>query len=345
MSQPRNRQWRLACRPQGMVKESDFAYHEAEVPRLEDGQFLIRNLYLAFEPAMRGWIEDQKSYLPPVQIGEVMRSLSVGQVIESRNPKFRPGECVHGSFGWQEYVAADERGGLLSPTKIPREASLTWPLGVLGVTGLTAYFGILDVGRPKNGETCVVSGAAGATGSVAGQIAKLRGCRVVGIAGGAEKCGWLTRDAHYDAAIDYKSEDVDARLGVLCPDGIDLYFDNVGGDILDTVLAHIAHNARVVLCGGISRYNEAELPPGPKNYLNLIIQRGKMEGFLVMDYAARFPEAVQELTDWIGSGRLTFQEDIQEDFENAPRTFLRLFEGKNVGKQLLKIAEPPLLRA
>ena len=344
MSQTLNRQWRLACRPHGMVKESDFEYHEAELPGLDDGQFLVRNLYLAFEPAMRGWIEDRKSYVPPVAIGEVMRALSVGQVVESRNPKFQPGECVAGGFGWQEYAAASERGGLMPPTKIPADASLTWPLGVLGVTGLTAYFGILDVGRPQKGDTCVVSGAAGATGSIAGQIAKLKGCRVIGIAGGPEKCGWLTGEAHYDAAIDYKAEDVDARLRELCPDGIDLYFDNVGGDILDAALAHIAQNARVVLCGGISRYNATEPPPGPKNYMNLVIQRARMEGFIVIDYADRFADAAREMTGWITSGTLTFQEDVQEGFENAPRTFLRLFEGKNVGKQLLKIAEPPLPR-
>lgn len=344
MSQHINRQWHLACRPQGMVKESDFAYHEAGIPQLEDGQFLVRNLYLAFEPAMRGWIEDRKSYIPPVQIGEVMRALSVGQVVESRHPNFRPGECVQGGFGWQEYAAASERGGLMPPTKIPADAPLTWPLGVLGVTGLTAYFGILDIGQPQAGETCVVSGAAGATGSIAGQIAKIKGCRVIGIAGGPEKCRWLTEEAHYDAAIDYKAEDVEARLGALCPDGIHLYFDNVGGDILDAALAHIALNARVVLCGGISRYNEATPPPGPKNYMNLVIQRARMEGFIVIDYAARFGQAAQELTEWIASDRLTFQEDIQEGFENAPRTFLRLFEGKNQGKQLLKIAEPSLDR-
>ena len=344
MSQDINRQWRLACRPHGMVKESDFAYHEADIPQLEDGQFLVRNLYLAFEPAMRGWIEDRKSYIPPVRIGEVMRALSVGQVVESCHPNFQPGECVQGGFGWQEYAAASEQGGLMPPTKIPADASLTWPLGVLGVTGLTAYFGILDIGRPKAGETCVVSGAAGATGSVAGQIAKIKGCRVIGIAGGPEKCRWLTEEAHYDASIDYKAEDVEARLGALCPDGINLYFDNVGGDILDAALAHIALNARAVLCGGISRYNEATPPPGPKNYMNLVIQRARMEGFIVIDYAARFGQAAQELTEWITSGRLTFQEDVQEGFENAPRTFLRLFEGKNRGKQLLQIAEPSLDR-
>ena len=344
MSSPINRQWCLASRPKGMVKESDFVYHEAEVPQLEDGQFLVRNLYLAFEPAMRGWIEDRKSYLPPVQIGEVMRALSVGQIVESRNPNFQPGECVQGGFGWQEYAAASERGGLMPATKIPANASLTWPLGVLGLTGLTAYFGILDVGQPKEGETCVVSGAAGATGSIAGQIAKIKGCRVIGIAGGPEKCRWLTEEANYDAAVDYKSENVETRLGELCPDGIHMYFDNVGGDILDAALAHITMNARVVLCGGISRYNEAAPPPGPKNYMNLVIQRARMEGFIVIDYAAQFGQAAQEMAEWITSGKLTFQEDIQDGFENAPRTFLRLFEGQNIGKQLLKIAEPELDR-
>jgi NADPH-dependent curcumin reductase CurA len=334
-----NRQWLLAARPQGMVKESDFQYHEAPLPDLEDGQFLVRSCYIAFEPAMRGWMDDRPSYIPPIQIGEVMRAVTTGQVIASKHPGYQPGDCVQGGFGWQEYAVTTGKGGLMPASKIPAGASLTAPLGVLGITGLTAYFGVLDIGQPKGGETCVVSGAAGATGSIAGQIAKIKGCRVIGIAGGPDKCAWLTNEAHFDAAIDYKSEDVAARLRELCPGGIHIFFDNVGGEILDAALAQIAMKARIVLCGGISRYNDEELQPGPTNYFNLILQRARMEGFILVDYYPRFAEGVQELSGWLDSGQLVHQEDIQDGFANAPRTFLRLFEGKNLGKQLLKIAD------
>ncbi len=339
MAAEMNRQWLLASRPQGMVKESNFQYNEAPIPELEDGQFLVHNCYIAFEPAMRGWMNDGASYMQPVQIGEVMRAVTTGQVIASKHPGYQPGDCVQGGFGWQEYIVTNGKGGLMPASKIPKEASITMPLGVLGITGLTAYFGLLDLGEPQEGQTCVVSGAAGATGSIAGQIAKIKGCRVVGIAGGAEKCAWLTNDAHFDAAIDYKSEDVAARLRELCPDGINIFFDNVGGEILDAALAQIAMNARIVLCGGISRYNDAEPQPGPKNYFNLIIQRARMEGFILTDFYPRFAEAVQELLGWLSTGQVVHQEDVQEGFENAPRTFFRLFEGKNLGKQLLKIAD------
>ena len=337
-----NRQWLLAARPRGMVKASDFEYHEAPVPELDDGQFLVRNCYIAFEPAMRGWMDDRPSYIPPIQLGEVMRAVTTGQVAASRHPDYQPGDYVQGGFGWQDYAVTTGKGGLMPASKIPPGTSLTAPLGVLGITGLTAYFGVLDIGQPKAGETCVVSGAAGATGSIAGQIARIKGCRVVGIAGGPDKCTWLTETARFDAAIDYKSEDVAGRLRELCPDGIHLFFDNVGGQILDAALAQIAMKARIVLCGGISRYNDEALQPGPRNYFNLILQRARMEGFILVDYYPRFAEAVQELRTWIDSRQLVHQEDIQTGFANAPRTFLRLFEGKNLGKQLLKIADPPL---
>lgn len=336
-----NRQWVLATRPKDMVKDTDFAYRETAIPALQNGEFLVRNLYIAFEPAMRGWMRDRQSYTPPIQIGEVMRAVCVGQVIESRHPAFKPGDFVRGTFGWQDYMATSG-GGIMLVTKIAPKQSLTMPLSVLGITGLTAYFGLLDIGRPQAGETVVVSGAAGATGSVAGQIAKIKGCRVIGIAGGPEKCWWLTSEAGFDAAIDYKSEHVQERLKELCPVGINIFFDNVGGEILDAALALIALKARVVLCGGISRYNEEAPPPGPKNYFNLVMQRGQMEGFIVLDYAPRFDEAVQELSKWVTAGKIKFKEDLQEGFENAPKTFLRLFKGKNFGKQLLKIADPPL---
>jgi NADPH-dependent curcumin reductase CurA len=336
-----NRQWVLSTRPSGLVKETDFAWREVPIPTPGEGQFLVRNLYLSFDPAMRGWMEDRPSYVPPVAVGEVMRAASVAQVVESKNPRFKAGEFVQGTFGWQDYAVSDGKGPL-PVSKLPPGIPLTWPLGVLGFTGLTAYFGLLDLGKPAAGETAVVSGAAGATGSVAAQIAKLKGCRVIGIAGGRDKCAWLRDVAGLDAAIDYKAEDVAGRLRALCPRRIDVYFDNVGGPILDAVLAQIAVRARIVLCGGISSYNASEPPPGPRNYLNLVVQRGRMEGFIVLDYLARFGEGMRELADWVSSGKIKHQEDIQVGIENAPRTLLRLFEGKNLGKQLLKVSDPPV---
>ncbi len=337
MSDAKNRQWLLAARPVGMVKESDFELRESPVPTPGDGEILVRNLYVSFDPAMRGWMEDRPSYIPPVQIGEVMRAGCVGQVEVSNHPDFAVGDLVQGLLGWQEYAVAGS--GMTQVTKVPPGTPPTLPLGVLGITGLTAYFGLLDLGEPKEGETVVVSGAAGATGSVAGQIAKLKGCRVIGIAGGAEKCSWLTDEAHFDAAIDYKGDSVPAQLDKLCPDGIDIYFDNVGGEILDACLARLRQKARVVLCGGISGYNEKEPPPGPRNIMNLVIQRARMEGFIVIDYAPRFGEAVKELAGWVQAGKIVSREDVQEGIENAPTTFLRLFQGKNIGKQLLKVGD------
>jgi hypothetical protein len=247
-----------------------------------------------------------------------------------------------GLLGWQDYAVVTSKGPLgvrkIPPTGLP----LTLWLSVLGMTGLTAYFGLLDIGKPQAGETVVVSAAAGATGSVAGQIAKIQGCRVVGIAGGSEKCRWLEQEAGFDASIDYKTENVEQRLKDNCPKGIHIYFDNVGGSILDAALAALALRGRVVLCGGISRYNEDRPVPGPANYLNLLIQRGRMEGFIVLDYASRFHEGTQQLLEWVKSGKIKFKEDIQEGLENAPRTLLRLFEGKNFGKQLLRVADPPI---
>jgi NADPH-dependent curcumin reductase CurA len=332
----KNRQWLLAARPQGMVKESDFRWNEAPIPEPADGEVLVRVRYVSFDPAMRGWMEDRPSYLPPVAIGEPMRAGAIGEVVTSRAPGFAPGELVQGTFGWQDYALA-RPAGPIPLTKIPAGVPPTWPLGVLGITGLTAYFGMLDLGKPQAGETVVVSGAAGATGSIAGQLAKIAGARVIGIAGGAEKCAWLTKEAHFDAAIDYKGESVPARLGELCPKGIDVYFDNVGGEILDAVLARIALRARVVLCGGISSYNAASPPPGPRNYMNLVIQRGRMEGFIVLDYLPRFGEGVAALAKELQAGRIAHQEDVQHGLENAPRTFLRLFRGENRGKQILAL--------
>jgi NADPH-dependent curcumin reductase CurA len=285
LSRHTNRQWLLAKRPEGMVSPANFELREVPLPEPGDGEILVRSLYLAFEPAMRGWMEDRPSYIPPVAIGEVMRGGVVAQVVASNDPDFAVGSLVQGMLGWQEYAVTGK--GRVTP--IPDGTPPTWPLGVLGITGLTAYFGLLDIGKPASGETVVVSGAAGATGSVAAQIARIHGCRVIGIAGGSEKCAWLTGDARLDAAIDYKSEDVGARLDTLCPDGVDVFFDNVGGDILDAVLARIALRARIVLCGGISGYNEKEPPPGPR--LRRSLRRGPLSargvGALRRDRAPR----------------------------------------------------------
>ena len=327
-----NRQWRLRSRPVGMVKESDFELHAEPVPRPGDGQILIRTRWLAFEPAMRGWMEDRPNYIPPVAIGEVMRGMAVGEVVESKLDGYAPGDLVSAMTGWQEWALGDGGARKLAPGTDPRLA-----LSVLGITGLTAYFGLLEVGRLREGDVVVVSGAAGATGSVAGQIARIHGCRVVGIAGGPDKCTWLTDKAGFDAAIDYKSEDVGARLSEACPDGIDLYFDNVGGEILDAVLARIARGARIVLCGAISRYNAEQSPPGPSNYYRLVAQRGRMEGFVVIDFLPRAAEAAAKLQQWVSEGRITWGVDVQQGFENAPKTLLRLYTGANFGKQLLEL--------
>lgn len=337
-----NRQWRLAKRPVGMVQESDFELAREPVPDPGEGEILVRTRYLAFEPAMRGWLNDEKSYLPPVGIGEVMRGSAVGQVVKSRNAAFAEGDLVHGMFGWQEYLCSDARAGALGGvSRVPAGLDPWLVLSVLGGTGLTAYFGMLEVGRPEPGSVVVVSGAAGATGSVAGQIARIRGAsRVIGIAGGERKCRWLTEQARFTTAIDYKSENVKARLREECGDAIDVYFDNVGGEILDAVLVNMAKNGRIALCGGISGYNEAELPPGPRNIMQLVIRRCTMQGFLLLDYLGRAREAIADLSKWIASGELAHAEDIQEGFENAPKTFQRLFQGKNLGKQLLRLGEP-----
>jgi hypothetical protein len=319
-----------------MVKESDFTWHEEPVPSLDDGQFLIRNLYLSMDPTQRGWMA-RDTYIPAIAIGEVIRSFGVGEVLESKHPKFAAGEIVQGGVGWQDYLVTDG-GGPLPISRLPKGVDIPLAMNVLGLTGITAYFGLLEVGRPEPGETVVVSGAAGATGSVVGQIAKIRGCRAIGIAGGADKCAWLTGEVGFDAAIDYKAERVERRLGELCPKGIDVFFDNVGGEILDAALGNLAMRGRVVLCGAISMYNEKKPPPGPRNYLSLLVKRGRMEGFIVLDYMARADEAVKALSQWVREGRLKHEEDIQEGLENAPRTLLRLFEGRNRGKQLLKIA-------
>lgn len=333
-----NRQWTLKNRPEGRVDASSFEWVESAIPSPSKGEFLVRNLCLSFDPTQRGWMT-MDTYVPKIPIGEVMRAASVAEVVESHHPDFAVGDLVQGAFGWQDYAVSDG-GGFIPARVLPPGTPPALALSLFGITGLTAYFGVLDVGAPKSGETFVVSGAAGATGSVAGMIAKIKGCRVVGIAGGATKCDWLTKEAGFDAAIDYKNEAVGERLSALCPQGIDVYFDNVGGEILDDALARISQGARIVLCGAISRYEDADFGPGPGNYFNLIIQRARMEGFIVLDYAERFPEAIGQLGEWLAAGSVQNVVDMAEGLENAPATLQRLFTGANFGKQLLTIAEP-----
>jgi NADPH-dependent curcumin reductase len=333
-----NRRWLLAERPTGLVEDRNFRLSEEAVPEtIAEGEILVRNLYLSCDPTQRGWMA-RDTYLPAIGIGEVIRSFAAGRVEQSRSPDYAVGDLVSGVFGWQDYAVV-RASGRSRPTKLPKGVPVPLTLSALGMTGLTAYFGLLDVGKPVAGETVVVSGAAGATGSVVGQIARIKGCRAIGIAGGKDKCDWLVHEAKFDAAIDYKSENVSARLRELCPKGIDVYFDNVGGELLDVALARLAMRGRIVICGAISQYNESETPPGPKNYMNLLVQRGRMEGFLVLDYLDRAGEAFGDLAKWVSSGEIVDRVDVQEGFENAPSALRRLFLGQNVGKQLVKIAD------
>jgi len=332
-----NRRWMLAERPSGNIEDKNFRWVEEPAPSPKDGELLVRNLMISADPTQRGWIAGD-TYLPAVKIGEVVRSFAVGRVEESKSPAYAKGDLVSGLFGWQDYVVVKGTGHT-PPSKVPPGVPIPLAMSALGMTGLTAYFGLLEVGRPAPGETVVVSGAAGATGSMVGQIARLKGCRTIGIAGGAEKCAWLLREAKFDAAIDYKNEDVNKRLGELCPKGIDVYFDNVGMPLLDVALARLAFHGRIVVCGAIANYNDVNPAPGPKRYLNLLIQRGRMEGFLVLDYVHRAAEAAQQIGAWIKAGEIVDRVDIQQGLENAPATLRRLFSGENQGKQLLRIAE------
>jgi NADPH-dependent curcumin reductase CurA len=334
-----NHQFRLAARPVGLPKASDWNHVALPVGDPGPGEVLVKTLYLSLDPAMRGWMNEGRSYIAPVGIGEVMRAAGVGKVIASQNPAFVVGDHVTGILGAQEYplFSADAAKGLIKVD--PKLAPLPVYVGALGITGLTAYFGLLDVGQPKAGDTVVVSGAAGATGMVAGQIAKIKGCRAVGIAGGKEKCDYIVRELGFDAAIDYKHESVMEGLRKHCPQGINLYFDNVGGDILDAALANLARGARVVLCGAISQYNSTTGIKGPSNYLSLLIKSARMEGFIVFNYAARYAEAAQQLADWMMAGKLKSREDIVEGFQTFPDTLLKLFRGENTGKLMIKVAD------
>ena len=330
-----NQQYLLAARPEGMVKTTDFEYREIPVEPIGEDQALIQVTRISLDPSMRGQMENRADYVAPLHIGDVMRAGGTGVVVASNLDKWPVGTTVQGSFGMQTHAVVDASSPIAAydPDLSPEEA-----LGVLGGTGMTAYFGLLRLGEPKAGDVVVVSGAAGATGSVAGQIAKLKGCTVVGMAGTQAKCQWLTENLGFDAAINYREEDVGARLDELCPQGINIYFDNVGGDILDLCLARIADNARVVLCGGISRYNLTGPIPGPKNYFNLVFRRARMEGFIVLDYAREFPAARAEMREWMAAGQLQQSSTVIDGFKELPNALIALFEGANTGKMMVKVS-------
>ena len=330
----KNRQWLIDDRPIGRgLQTSDFKLVETQIPDLQDGEVLVKVDYLGFDPAQKGWMENIGGYVAPTEIGDVMRGSGIGTVISSRHPKFSEGDTVQGMLCWQDLAVISGK----DLEAVENDDLLTANLGALGTTGMTAYFGLLKHGRPTPGDTVLVSGAAGATGSMVGQIAKIAGCRTIGIAGGGEKCRWLVEDLGYDAAIDYKSDDVRARIKELCGGQINIFYDNVGGRILNDALANLAMNARVVICGGISRYDRGQTPEGPENYFNLIFTRSSMTGFIVLDYLSEYPGARARVRQWIKSGAIQYKEDIQSGFENIPQTLMRLFSGKNFGKQILKL--------
>jgi hypothetical protein len=329
-----NQQFRLAHRPTGLPTGDTWELTEEPVNDPGEGEVAVQVLDVSLDPAMRTWLNEGRSYVPPVGIGEVMRAIGIGRVIASGAPGFKVGDHVSGMVGIQRYAVLAANG----LTKLPDDASvpLTSHLNALGIPGLTAYFGLLEIGRPVEGETVVVSAAAGAVGSLAGQIARIKGCRTVGIAGGPDKCRMLTEDYGFDAAIDYKAEPTAQALRRTCPDGLNVYFDNVGGEILEAALANLARGARIVICGAVSQYNDAAFA-GPRNYMNILVQRARMEGFVIFDYAKRYGEAIREITAWMAAGTLTSHEHVVDGFETFPETLLMLYRGENTAKLVLGI--------
>ena len=334
-----NHQIRLASRPVGLPTRANWSNTSEPVTEPGPGGVLVKTLYLSLDPAMRGWMNEGKSYIPPVEIGAVMRAGGVGKVIASQNPDFAVGDYVNAGLDVQEYCLIPQeqikRSGMF---KIDPRAGLTTWLNVLGMPGMTGFFGLMEVGLPKAGETVVVSGAAGAVGQTVGQIAKLKGCRVVGIAGGKAKCDWVVNELGFDACIDYKNGDVRAGLKEHCPKGVDIYFDNVGGEILDMVLAKITRGARIIICGAISQYNNTTPVKGPANYLSLLVNRARMEGIVVFDYADRYHLGVAEMAGYLKAGKMKSKEDVVQGLENFPETLLKLFNGENFGKLVLQVA-------
>jgi NADPH-dependent curcumin reductase CurA len=332
-----NKQWILAARPIGTIKETDFRFSTAPVSAPKDGQILVRNSLISIDPAMRSWMNAGRSYMEAVRVDDVMRAAGAGYVVQSKDPRFKPGDAVTGLVGVQEYALLEAKDAMKADA---RSVPLSSYLNLLGLPGFTAYFGLLEVGQLKQGETVLVSGAAGAVGSAVGQIAKVKGCRVVGIAGGSEKCKYLTETLGFDAAVDYKSPDVRKLLAAACPDGVDVYFDNVGGAVLDLALARLRLRARIVICGAVSQYNtKPDSYAGPKNYMALLMFRARMEGFVIFDYEARYPEAQAQLREWLLAGKIKSQEDITDGLEAFPSALARLFEGANTGKMLVRLRD------
>ena len=332
----KNKQLLLQKRPKGLPEKDTWKLVETNIPKPGEGELLIQCEYISLDPAMRGWLDNRKSYIPPVQIDEVMRAGGVGKVIESNHADFKVGDFVAGSTGVQQYLVTDGKGF----HKVnPNLAPLPMYTGTLGMTGMTAYFGILKVGELKEGNSVLVSGAAGAVGSIVGQIAKIKNCNVIGIAGGAEKCNYLVDELGFDGAIDYKNDNIASKFKEYFPNGIDVYFDNVGGDILELALSKLAMHARVVICGAISQYNNKTTIKGPANYLALLVNRATMKGFVVFDYAKDYQKAALQLGQWMAEGKLKSKEDIYEGIENFYETFLRLFSGEKLGKLVLKVSE------
>jgi len=332
----KNKQLLLQKRPVGLPKSDTWKLVETTIPELKEGEFLIKCEYVSLDPAMRGWMNDKRSYIAPVQIDEVMRAGGVGKVIASKHPKFKEDDSVYGITGVQQYVITDGKGyHKVDPSLAP----LPMYLGTLGMSGMTAYFGILEVGELKEGDTVLVSGAAGAVGSVVGQIAKIKNCKVIGVAGGADKCKYLVDTLGFDGAIDYKNDDIKAKIKAYFPKGIDVYFDNVGGEILDAALGRLAMHARIVICGAISQYNNTDEVKGPSNYMSLLVSRATMKGMVVFDHAKDYGTAAQQLGQWMLEGKLKSKEDIYEGIENFHETFLKLFSGEKMGKLVMKVSE------
>ncbi|MEN9835722.1 MAG: hypothetical protein RL011_1915 [Pseudomonadota bacterium] len=330
-----NRRFVLTSRPTGLVSSDNFRFEQVPVPAIKDGEVLVRNQYLSLDPTHRIWMSDMEQYMEPIAIGDTVRAFGVGVVVESKNPQFKKDDLVSGLLNWQDYAV----GTAASLQKLPPlDISPTAFLSVLGLTGVTAYFGYLDITHPKAGETLVVSGAAGAVGSIVGQIAKIKGQRVVGIAGSDEKCQWLTKDLGFDGTINYRKDKVSAAVKTLCPKGVDIYFDNVGGAISEAVWGNMNLFGRVSVCGLISGYNEGKPMLGPKNFSLILMKRLKVQGFIVTDYAARWSEAVHALYGWVKEGKIKYAEDIEEGLENAPKVLNKLFDGSNTGKLILKVS-------
>ncbi len=330
-----NKEIRLAGLPAGMPTLENFNSVDAEAPKPEDGEVLVRTLYISVDPYLRGRMREGRSYVAPFEVGQVIESGVVGKVVESRSPDFQPGDIVTGMLGWRLYNTANA-GSL---RKVPAGAPISTALGVLGIPGLTAYFGLLDIGEPKEGETVAVSGAAGAVGMTVCQIARIKGCRVVGIAGSDEKNRYLKEELEVDAAINYKQGDIRPALKEACPNGVDVYFDNVGGTVSDAILPLLNHGARIIICGQISMYNLDQPDIGLRPQTYLVVKSALMKGFIITDYASRFSEGVKQMAQWLSEGKLKYCESIVEGFENTPRAFIGLFHGENLGKQIVKIAD------